>query len=75
VLLHEFSNHLVLALQLGLQRGDAAVLEVYGLLFRALEGSSTVLEKLLLPVVEERGPQVILIAEVRDGYPLDQVPA
>ena len=64
-----------LSLELGFQRGDAAALEVRGLLFRALEGRSTVLEELLLPIVEERGSQVVLIAEVRNGGPVDQMPS
>ena len=71
--LHELSNHLILALELGFQRGDAAVLEVRGLLFRALEGGSTVLEELLLSIVEERGSQLVLIAEIRNGDPVDQM--
>jgi hypothetical protein len=64
VFLHEFSDNFILALELGLERGDAAILEVQSPLLRALEGGSTILEKLLLPLVEKSGPQVVLIAEV-----------
>ena len=62
-------------LRWSLDSSAAMRLEVRGLLFRALEGGSTVLEELLLPIVEERGPQVLLIAEIRDGHPVDQMPS
>jgi hypothetical protein len=39
-----------------------------------LEGSSPVLEELLLPAVEDRGLQAEFIAELRDRLILEQMP-
>ena len=39
----------------------------------ALEGGGAVLEELLLPEVEQRGRELVLVAEVRDGDVVDQV--
>ena len=39
----------------------------------AIEGGGAVLEELLLPVVEQRGRELELIAEIGDGDVVDQV--
>jgi hypothetical protein len=39
-----------------------------------LEGSSPILEELLLPTVEDRGLQAEFIAEIRDRLILQQMP-
>jgi len=39
----------------------------------AFESSGSVLEELLLPEVEERGGELVLVAAVRDGHAVDQV--
>jgi hypothetical protein len=38
-----------------------------------LEGGGAVLEELLLPEVEQRGGELMLVAEIRDRYVVDQV--
>lgn len=39
----------------------------------AFEGRGTVLEEQLLPEVEERGRELLLVAQVRDGNTVNQV--
>ena len=71
--LHQFGDDLVLALQLVAQRGDGPVEAALGGGVLALEGGGSVLEELLLPEVEQRGGELILVAEVRDGHVVDQM--
>lgn len=65
----------MLAGELGLQGGDPLL--VSGILpnLAAMEGSSTVLEELLLPEVEGIGMKPTLLAEGGDGYLVQQVAA
>jgi hypothetical protein len=71
--LHEFGDHFVLALELGLQGGDPLVLGVGAAAVGTLEDGGAVLEELLLPGVEEGGLEVVLVADVGDGHPVDEV--
>src|SRR5262245_3100791 len=72
--LHQFGNDLVLALELVAQGGDGPLEMAVGCLTLPLEGGGAVLEELLLPDVEEGGGELMLVAEVRDGDVVDQVP-
>ena len=71
--LHQFRDDLVLALELVAQRGDGPLEVAVGRGGLALEGRRSVLEELLLPEVEQRGRELMLVAEVRDGDVVDQV--
>src|SRR3954452_833256 len=71
--LHQFGDDLVLALELLAERGDGAEVLALGRGSLALEGGGAVLEELLLPGVEQRGRELMLVAEVRDGDVVDQV--
>src|SRR5262249_45093711 len=69
MLLHEFGQDLVLALQLGLQLGDLVILGGrVGLAAPVVggEGGRTVLEEELLPGVEERDADAVFFAEIGD---------
>src|SRR3954462_3059400 len=71
---HQFGDDLVLALELVAQRGDGAEgLCLGGGELAAIEGRGPVLEELLLPEIEQRGRELMLVAEVRDGYAVDQM--
>ena len=63
--LHEFGEDFVLALQLLFQEGDPPVLVVAGAAGAVLECGSGVLEELLLPTVEHRGVNAVLVAQIR----------
>jgi hypothetical protein len=76
MLLHEFGEDLVLALEACLESGDGTVLGVgVGLAaFVAVgEGSVSVLEKDLLPGVEEADGDVVFLADVGDRDFIDEV--
>jgi hypothetical protein len=78
VLLQEFGQDLVLALELVLEGSDLAVLGVLlGLASPAgvLKGGGAVLEELLLPAVEEGGVEAELVAQVGNGGLLQEVAA
>src|SRR3974390_2854290 len=64
--LHEFGEDFVLALQLLFQQGDPPVLVVAGAAGAVLECGSGVLEELLLPTVEHRGVNAVLVAQIRN---------
>jgi hypothetical protein len=64
--LQEFGEDFVLALEPLLQEGDPSILGVAGLSGEGLEGSRGVLEELLLPAVEHRGVDAVLVTEVGD---------
>src|SRR5512142_621646 len=70
---HEFGEDLVLALELLLQEGDLAILGVVGASGARFEGGRGVVEELLLPAVEHRGVDALLITEVRDGRAFEEV--
>src|SRR3974377_2142808 len=63
--LHKFGEDFVLALQLLFQQGDSPVLVVAGAAGAVLECGSGVLEELLLPTVEHRGVNAVLVAQIR----------
>src|SRR5271165_2515312 len=63
--LHEFGEDFVLALQLLFQQGDPPVLVVAGAAGAVLECGSGVLEELLLPTVEHRRVNAVLVAQIR----------
>ena len=44
-----------------------------GVVVLALEGGGAVLEELLLPGVEDGRLQVVLVTEIRDGHPVNQM--
>src|SRR2546426_11851987 len=67
MLLHEFGEDLVLALELLLEVSDPPVLVVAGASGAGLEGGRAVLEELLLPAVEHRGVDAVLVTPIRDG--------
>jgi hypothetical protein len=76
VLLHQLGEDFVLALQLGLQFGDLAVLGV-GRGFAALvvgrEGGVSVLEEEFLPLVEVADGDAVFLADVGDSDFIDEV--
>src|SRR5579885_895254 len=70
---HEFRDDLVLALELLAQGRDGAEMPALGGSALALEGGGAVLEELLLPGVEQRGRELMLVAEIRDGDVVEQM--
>jgi hypothetical protein len=64
VLLEEFGDDFVLVLQLLLERGDLAIFGVAGPFGGPLKSSSAVLKEQLLPVVEDSGVDLMLIANI-----------
>src|SRR5262245_2940530 len=64
--LHEFGEDFVLALELLLQEGDPPVFGVTRTSGAGLEGGRGVLEELLLPAVEHRGVDAVLVTEIGD---------
>jgi hypothetical protein len=64
--LHQFGEDFVLALELLLQEGDPPVFGVAGSPGAGLEGGSGVLEELLLPTIEHRRVDAVLVTEIRD---------
>ena len=75
MLLHEFDEDLVFALELGFELFDLAFLGILdGLgLAAVVEGQVGVLEEQALPLVEAGGVDVELIAQVGDGDPFEEV--
>jgi hypothetical protein len=76
MLLHEFRENFVFALEFFLQGSDGTVFGVLlGLAPFAgiLEGGGTVLEELLLPKVEEINGEVMLFTDVGDRLLLQEV--
>jgi predicted transposase YbfD/YdcC len=65
--LHEFRENFVLALELLFQEGDLPILGIAGALGAEFEGGGAVLEELLLPAVEHRGVDAVLVTQIRDG--------
>lgn len=76
MLAQQLGHHLILVPQLGLQEGDPPLL---GRLLPArlrsplLEHHRPLLEQLLLPAVEHRWLKSVLLADLRDRHPLDQM--
>src|SRR5512135_3868480 len=70
---HEFREDFVFALELLLKRRDLPILGIAGASGAGLEGGRAVLEELLLPAVEHRGVDAVLVAQVRDGDVLEEM--
>src|SRR4051812_26641150 len=71
--LHEFREDFVLALELLLQEGDLPILGIAGASGSGFEGGRAVLEELLLPAVEHRRVDAVLVAQIRDGGVLKEM--
>src|SRR5262249_10271496 len=71
--IYQFDDDLVLALELVAQGGDGPLEVAIGCRVLPLEGGGAVLEELLPPGVEQRGRELMLVAEVRDGDVVDEV--
>ena len=71
---HELGHDLVFAVELGLEVLDLAVLGIVDGpgLAAILEGQVGALEELALPLVEERGVNVELVADGGDGDAFEQ---
>src|SRR6516165_9254413 len=67
MLFHELREHLVLALELLLKQRDLPILGVARASGPGLKRGRAVLEELLLPTVEHRGVDAVLVAQIRDG--------
>src|SRR3954466_3520506 len=67
MVLHEFGEDFVLALELLFQGGDPAILVVAGTSGPGLECGGGVLEEFLLPAIGHGGVDAVPITEVRDG--------
>src|SRR5271165_5111929 len=65
--LHEFREDFVLTLELLFQKRNPPVLVVAGTAGAGLECGSGVLEEFLLPAVEHRGMDPVLVTQVRNG--------
>src|SRR5437588_4409473 len=76
MLLHEFGEDFVLALQACLQVGDLSIVGV-GVRLAPLvvggEGGGAVFEEGFLPEVEEVDGEAVLLADLGDGYFFDEV--
>src|SRR5215212_2231548 len=70
---HQFRDDFVLALELVAKCRDGPDVLALGCGLLGLEGGWAVLEELLLPGVEQRGRELMLIAEVRDGHVVDRM--
>src|SRR2546428_12735101 len=77
MLFHELGQDLVLLLQLGLQKGDAllASLDLLVGAGRRPEGRGPVVKELLEPAIEDRGVDLIFVAQSGNRNLIDQVPA
>src|SRR6516162_9544536 len=71
--LYQFREDLVLALELLLKEGNLPILGVAGASGVGFEGGWAVLEELLLPAVEHRGVDAVLVAQIRDGDMLQEM--
>src|SRR4051812_18889485 len=65
--LHKFGKDLVLALELLFQQRDLPILGVAGASRSRFEGGRAVLKELLLPAVEHRRVDAVLVAPIRNG--------
>ena len=78
MLLQQFGNDFVFLLKLGFQFFDLNRISILltlgiGLVRFAIEGSLTVLEQLLLPIVKIDDTDAVLIADLRDWHFFKQV--
>src|SRR6516162_3201496 len=67
MLFHELREHLVLALELLLKQRDLPILGIARASGAGLKRGRAVLEELLLPAVEHRGVDAVLVAQIGDG--------
>ena len=66
---HQFGHHLVFLLELGLECGNPLLLQRNTTRAgRLLKGGRSVLKKLLLPPVEQRWIDAVLLAHLGDGF-------
>jgi hypothetical protein len=70
--LHQLGNDFVLALEFFPEGCDGAEVVALRRAVLALEGRGSTLEELLLPEVEQRR-RLMLVAEIGDGYAVDQM--
>src|SRR5580704_13085839 len=70
---HEFRQDFVLPLELLLELGDPSILGVGDASAAGLERSRAVLEELLLPAVEHRGVDDVLVTEIGDGLVFEEM--
>jgi hypothetical protein len=75
VLLHQLGDNLIFTPELLPEGGDGQQVFGLGRIGLVLEGGGAVLEELALPGVEDGGPEMMLVAAIGDGHPVDQVPA
>jgi hypothetical protein len=74
VLSHQFSQHLVLGVNLLFQELDPFFFSLMVQAALALEGGCAILEELFLPTVEHRGLQPIFLAQIGYRHFVQQVP-
>jgi hypothetical protein len=75
VFLQQLSDNLVLALNLLSQSGYGLHLVFLGCRPNLLKEGSSTLEELLLPVLEHRPLNMVLVAKIGHGAPFEQMPA
>src|SRR5947209_10039305 len=70
---HQFGEDFILALELLLQEDGPPVLGVAGASGAGLERGGGVLEELLLPAVEHRGVDAVLVTQIRNRGVFEEV--
>jgi len=70
----QFSQHGVFSLELGLELFDFLIASIDRRSFWILERSHSVFEEHLLPIVEDGGLELVLLAQLRDRDLVDQMP-
>jgi len=73
MLFHQFHDNLVLALELLTQCSDGPLMLAVGGGFLKFKGGGPVLEEQLLPLIEQRESEFVLVTKVGDGNPVDQM--
>ena len=74
MLSHQFSQHLVLGLNLLFQELDPLLFPLMVRPALTLKGGGAILEELFLPTVEHRGLQSMLLTQIRNRHFIQQVP-
>src|SRR5580700_5131895 len=72
---HQFSQHLVLGVDLLFQELDPLLFTLAVRPALALEGGRAILEELFLPAVEHRRLQSMLLTKIRNRHFIQQVPS
>ena len=70
---HQLGDDFVLALEILMQGGDVPETLILRSGVLAFQRGGTVLEEQFLPLVEQRGLQLVLVAQVGDGDSVDLV--